>query len=158
MSAKAVMTVGLLVFVALSVGYLVYSEVGAAAEPAPETKPMAETGPADRVVAYYFHTAKRCKSCLRIEELAEQALRSEFGEALREGRLEWRAVNMEAAGNEHFVRDYELVTSSLVLVDVEDGEQRAWERMDAVWELMDDELMFHAYVVGQARAFLESGA
>jgi len=181
MNAKAVGTIMLLAFVAVSVGYLIVSEFKAssAADPATETpaapvvgeqptedapaveavpeEPPAAAAPGHKVVAYYFHNTQRCKTCLKIERLAEEALREEFAPAFEAGELEWRAVNMEEPPNEHFVQDYQLVTSSLVLVDVHDGAERDWTNMEKVWEFVhDDEAAFKQYVAEQVREYLES--
>ena len=181
MNAKTLGTVVLLAFVAVSVGYLIVSEFKAssAADTAAETPaapvvaeqptegvPAAEVSPGEppaaaarehKVVAYYFHNTQRCVTCLKIERLAEEALRGQFAAAFEKGELEWRAVNMEEPPNEHFVQDYQLVTSSLVLVDLHDGEERDWTNMEKVWQFVhDDEAAFKQYVVEQAREYLES--
>ncbi len=120
--------------------------------------PAAEPAqPAHKVVAYYFHNTQRCMTCNKIERLAEEALREQFAVALEEGELEWRTVNMEEPPNTHFVQDYQLVASSLVLVDLHDGEQRDWTNMEKVWQYVhDDEAEFKQYVAEQTRTYLES--
>lgn len=181
MNAKTVGTVVLLAFVAVSVGYLIVSEfktpsatdtaaetpaAPALAEQPTEDVPTAEissagppaaAAPEHKIVAYYFHNTQRCKTCLKIERLSEEALREQFAPALDKGELEWHAVNMEEPPNEHFVQDYQLVASSLVLVDLHDGEERDWTNMEKVWEFVhDDEAAFKQYVAEQAREYLES--
>ncbi len=160
MNAKTITTGALLLFVAASVVYLIVSESGTAdgsstATLVAENDRPVSSAPADKVVAYYFYNTQRCATCLKIERQAREALREEFSEACAAGRLEWRAVNMQESPNEHFVKDYELVTSSLVLVKVEGGAPAEWQRMDRVWELVDDPLNFHVYVTEQAREYLE---
>lgn len=165
MSAKTIGTVLLLAFVAISVGYLVMTEsttqLTPATQPAAPAAPGAITAsaPANRVIAYYFHNTRRCATCLKIERLAEEALRERFASAFDDGTLSWIAINMEEPGNGHYIEDYELVTSSVVLVDVEDGQTREWTTMDDVWQLVhDDENTFKVYIVTQARDYLESGS
>jgi hypothetical protein len=177
MQPKALITVLLLGFVAVSVGFLVYSEMNAAppvAEPAEPValapvgaEPVAQIAPPDvttqpaaashEVIAYYFHNTQRCMTCLKIERLAEEALREAYPEAFADGLLVWKAVNMEDAPNQHYAIDYGLVTSSLVLVDRHAGEEREWTVLEQVWQLVhEDESAFKAYVVDEARLFLES--
>lgn len=121
---------------------------GTAAEPAQ---------PGHKVIAYYFHNTQRCMTCNKIERLAEQALREQFAEPLEKGEVEWRVVNMEEPPNTHFVQDYQLVASSLVLVDLHDGQQRDWINMEKVWQYVhDDEAQFKQYVAEQTRDYLES--
>jgi len=124
---------------------------------APSVPVKDAAAPAHKVIAYYFHNTQRCMRCNKIERLAEEALREQFGAALEKGDLEWRVVNMEEPPNAHFVQDYQLVASSLVLVDLHDGEQREWTNMEKVWQYVhDDEVQFKQYVAEQTREYLES--
>lgn len=165
MNPRSIITTVLLAFVAVSVGYLVVTEMRGAddaapvvtAAAAPSSDAAAGRPATHKVVAYYFHNTQRCSTCLEIERRSEAALKAEFADALERGTLEWRVLNMEEPPNAHFVTDYALVTSSLVIVDVHDGRQRAWASMDRVWELVhDDETAFTDYVAKQVRAYLES--
>ena len=107
------------------------------------------------IVAYYFHGNLRCKTCRTIEAYSEEAIRSEFVDELGSGRLAWRVVNIEEPENEHFVKDFELVTKSVVLVHYEDGEVTRWENLQKVWELVRDKERFLGYVRSSTRGFLE---
>ncbi len=128
--------------------------VGAKVDP---HAPVAETEPpAHKVVAYYFHNTQRCMTCNKIERLAEEALREQFAAALKTGELDWRVVNMEEPPNTHFVEDYQLVASSLVLIDMHDGKQRDWTNMEKVWEYVhESDAQFKQYVAEQVRKYLE---
>jgi len=166
MKAKGLVSIVLLVFVAASIAYMVIHEsappnpegsvaaAAASAKSAPENTPA--TVPAHKVVAYYFHGTSRCKTCLTIERYAEETLKERFADALTHGELEFHSVNTEEQGNERFVSEYGLVTSSLVLVDVHDGSTREWANLEKVWELVGDEAAFKQYVFEQAREYLES--
>jgi hypothetical protein len=126
-------------------------------EPEVKTAAAPADAPRHRVIAYYFHNTQRCMTCNKIERLAEGALRETFSAELAGGELEWRVLNMEEAANAHFVDDYQLVASSLILVDTYDGQQLDWINMDKVWQYVhDDEAEFKQYVATQARRYLES--
>lgn len=174
MKTKRIVTVALLAFVGVSVAYLVVQEAtpkpagrsdaeqtahvgsqsGTPGEMEPtSSKPDQQTG--HKLIAYYFHRTQRCRKCLTIEAYAEEALKQAFPHALETGELEWLAVNVEEPANEHFVEDYQLTSSELVLVDTENGEQKEWRNLTRVWELVGDELEFKAYVEAEAMAFLE---
>ncbi len=173
MKAKQIVSVVLLLFVVASVVLLVVGETRAPSKPpegasalptnASEEVDQATTSktesaePARKTIAYYFHSTARCKTCLTIEAYAQEALAVAFPEELESGRLEWRAVDTDEPENEHFISDYELTASSLVLVDFIDGKQVAFRILDDVWTLVDDELKFKAYVEGEALAYLGSG-
>jgi hypothetical protein len=174
MNAKRIVTVLLLTFIGVSVVYLVITEAGSRPQPnapstphiaAPATRAIDEREskrpdqPADhRVVAYYFHRTQRCRTCLTIETYAEEALKEAFPEALRRGELEWHAVNVEEPANEHFVEEYGLTSSALVLLDLWDGEPREWRNLEQVWKLAGDEMRFKTYVQAEALALLENGS
>ena len=174
MKAKSMVNVVLLAFVGVSVAYLiiqgfsskpaVQSESGPmrVASPVSETPGDAEPTSAEagqrtghKLIAYYFHRTQRCRKCLTMEAYAEEALKEAFPQALQAGELEWHAVNVEEPAHEHFVEDYELTASALVLVDTQAGEQKEWRNLERVWELVGDELEFKVYVEAQALAFLE---
>jgi hypothetical protein len=105
-----------------------------------------------RVIAYYFHTTYRCVSCRHIEEYTREALESGFPIDLEEGHLVWRVVNIEEKGNEHFAKDYQLYTKSVVLVDERTGE---WKNLPRVWQLLNDPNEFIEYIQTETVGFLK---
>ena len=108
-----------------------------------------------KVIAYYFHRTLRCHTCLAIEDLSKQTIENLFGEQLAEGRIEWRPVNIEQKGNEHFEDDYKLTTQSLVLVKLEDGKQGDWKNLTKVWDLIDNHEAFVKYVQEELSKYLQ---
>lgn len=110
-----------------------------------------------KVVAYYFHGNARCTTCRKIEAYSEEAIMSAFESKLADGRLEWRAVNVDESENKHFVRDFQLVTKSVVLVEYSDGEVVRWENLNDVWQLVRNKDRFVDYVQTQTREFLGEG-
>jgi hypothetical protein len=126
---------------------------GGGAGASPE-KAAGEGGPDPRVIVYYFHGTRRCKTCLNIEEQAEKTVKGDFADELASGRVVWRAVDFERKENEHFVDDFELPSSSLVLVEM-DGEKTVRHQvLQEVWFLVHDEKKFAAYVREALREFL----
>jgi hypothetical protein len=107
-------------------------------------------------VAYYFYTTQRCASCLKIESYSHDVIEKEFGPQLQSGRLVWKMVNIDEAGNKHFVDDYKLYTKSLILVDYANGAQVRWKNCQKVWELLNDKREFQAYVKREVRGVLAS--
>jgi hypothetical protein len=115
---------------------------------------------AERVEVYYFHRTARCESCLKFEAYAEETLRTSFAEALADGSLEWRVVNLDDTTNTHFIDDYDLFESSLVVSGVREGVETHWRKLDAIWTLVQDEEAFLAYVadeVGEELRRLDEG-
>jgi len=170
MSVKIAITVVLLLFVAASVVYVVVNESSGSAtndesgvnaenpEQAGSKQPeSADTngGSADKVIAYYFHGNKRCRTCRTIETYGHEALLSVFSKELENGQLEWVTVNFDEPANEHFIEDYLLTASSLVLVKIEGGQQVAWKELALVWDLVGDKESFVTYVREDTFAYLE---
>lgn len=112
------------------------------------------TAAARRVIAYYFHTTYRCSSCRKIEMYSHEAIHTAFPKEIESGRLVWRVVNIEEKGNEHFVKDYQLFTKSLVLVEERNGQRTRWRNAAKVWELLGNKERFIAYVQAETRALL----
>lgn len=110
------------------------------------------------VVAYYFHTTKRCVSCRKIEAWTHEALEQAFATELAEGRLVWRTVNIDEKDNKHFVEQYKLYTKSVVLVEERDGKEVRWANLSRVWQLLDRKDAFLWYIQGEARNYLAATA
>jgi hypothetical protein len=148
---KRIFTAVLLAFVAVSVGYLVRDGVRGAGD-----GPVATTGAgAGHVtVVYYFHGTKRCHTCRTIEALTREAVESAYSAELADGAVEIRTVNVDEPQNAHFVADYELSMRSVVLVEVVDGVEKRWQRLDEVWQLVDDRDAFVDYIIDNADGFV----
>jgi hypothetical protein len=168
MKPKNLLAIGLLVFVGASVAVLVVKALRpmpqgpGAAEPATSqgvTRPEPAEPMDEGVVAYYFHGNTRCPTCRKIESYAHEAVESGFSEPRANGRLEWRVVNYESPGNEHYATEYEIFAPTVVLVAMSDGNQQAWKNLDRVWELVDDKDAFIEYVRSETETMLadESG-
>jgi hypothetical protein len=159
MKAKSVITILLLAFVGLSIAYLALKDPEETAVSDAETTDAVAAGQIDenmdhQVVAYYFHGHKRCPSCLKIEAYSKEAVETGFGDAIESGSLVWKVINYEEPGFEHYADDYKLVTQSLVIVDLRNGEQMEWKNLNRVWELLIDKDEFTAYVRDEINTYL----
>jgi hypothetical protein len=65
---------------------------------------------------------------------------------LRSGRLNWRVINFETPANKHFVQDYRLTTSTVVVTRREGGRDVEWQRLDAVWDHLYEGPAMRAYL------------
>ncbi len=110
--------------------------------------------PSHQVVAYYFHTNTRCDTCRKIEAYSHEAIEEGFRAELKDGTLELRVVNYEEPANRHFIKDYQLVSKSLILVNMVDGKQTEWTNLKLVWELVKNKKAFLNYVRGEVSNYL----
>lgn len=145
----------LIVVVVLSLAGLVLA--GPPSAPAPvanDAKAAKAAGQA--VVAYYLHGTQRCKTCLHIQDSAERVLRAAFADDLAAGRLAWRTADYDKPENEHFVKDFRLVTSSVVLVQMDGDKVVTYKVLDKTWQYARDQVEFDAYVERETAAFLKA--
>ena len=167
---KTIITFFLLTFVAISLGYAIIKESGLKEQPRSSvpyaTKATTKTNtqgnteatqPESRVVAYYFHGDTRCVTCRTIESYAKEAIEGGFPDALKKGQLEFKVLNVEEPQNEHFVQDYQLSASSVVLARFKRSKREDWKNLQLVWELVRDHDAFVIYVQEEAKSFLGQG-
>lgn len=107
-----------------------------------------------KVIAYYFHTNTRCSTCVKIEQYSHEAIEQGFPNELKNGTLEMRVVNYEQPENRHFIQDYKLVSKSLVLVNLTNGQQTRWTNLKLVWQLTGRKDAFLNYVRKEVRSYL----
>ena len=117
--------------------------------PSPRPRP-----PPPGSCVYYFHGTTRCATCKTIEAYAHETVASRLRRRLKAGSLEWKAVNVDEPANQHFVRDYQLYTRSVVVVDAKDPKR--FKVLDRVWQLVGDKAAFQRYVEQEIRAFPRS--
>jgi hypothetical protein len=106
------------------------------------------------VVLYYFHGTHRCNTCRTIEAYAQQAIETKFKDELQNGTLQWKTVNTDESANEHFVKDFALVSSSLVVVEMSGGDVVRHDVLQDAWTLVRDEPRFKQYVQKSVHEYL----
>jgi len=102
--------------------------------------------PADGIVVMNFHSATRCDSCRQIGKEAQAVMETEFSSELKHGRMNWRVINFEEPANKHFVQDYGLTTSTIVVTRREGGRDVEWQRLDKVWDYLFEGPAMRAFV------------
>jgi hypothetical protein len=162
MKAKKILTAVLLGFVAVSVVFAIVKETtkGTPSEQVDVERPVsdnasspAETSP-QRVIVYYFSTNARCATCMKFEQYSRKAVVTGFQKAIEDGRLEYKMVNYEKPGNEHYVEDYKLYAKSIVVVEMKGDERVRWNNLDKIWQLVSSEKEFIDYIQEGVRSYL----
>jgi len=107
------------------------------------------------VRVFYFHNRARCVSCRKIEALTHQAIDAAFAKEIEDGRVTWEVVDIDEPPNQHFVKDYQLYTKSVVVVDSVNGTQVRWKNLEKVWPLLKDDQAFIRYIQDEVRGYLQ---
>jgi hypothetical protein len=164
MNSKKIVTIFLLLFVAVSIFFLIGKETNTGksemenhttetitAGNLKSELSFEETG--EKVIVYYFHGNKRCGGCGLIESYSKETVDVQFAEELSKGTVQWVAVNVENPENRHYVEEYELYGPSLLLAHYKDGKKVEWKNLDQVWTLSKNKTEFIKYVETELRNF-----
>ena len=122
-----------------SVSFLVYAE---------------QNNEGSKVIAYYFHGDFRCSTCTTMEQYSKDAIEGNFKDAIASGKLEFKTINVDKAGNEHFTQHYQLYTKSLIVSLVTDGKEMQYKNLTKIWEYVRNKEKFFDYVIEEVNNFL----
>ena len=95
-------------------------------------------GKRDVVEILYFQGAQRCKSCVVAEQIVQSVLQEQFSDAIEQGKLRYRTINI--VEQEEIANEYEIVWSSLLLVDYDANGERVIEDLTDIAFLNADKL------------------
>ncbi|MFP4056382.1 MAG: nitrophenyl compound nitroreductase subunit ArsF family protein [Candidatus Brocadiia bacterium] len=161
MNIRKALTAVLLLFVAASVVARVVQEVrrGRSADDGEGEAPAEADVASPQVAVVFFHGNKRCPTCEKIEAIGHRVVHRRFAQAVEEGRLAWRVRNYEAPANAPLVDRYQVYTSTLVLLAMDDGEVTEWTNLEQMcWEKAKDEEALARRLEAELRAYLEKGS
>ena len=108
-----------------------------------------------KVIAYYFHGNFRCPTCFKLEQYSKEAIEVNFKGELASGKLVFNVINTDERENEHFVKDYQLYTKSLVLALVKDGKEVKHKNLAKIWDYVGNKNKFYNYVTEEIKNFLK---
>lgn len=114
-----------------------------------------QSNPSAKVIAYYFHGTFRCPTCHKLEQYSKEAIETNFKDALASGKLEFKAINVEDKGNEHYASDYQLYTKSLVISLIENGKEVKSKNLAKIWDYVGNKQKFFDYVTSEINNFLK---
>lgn len=133
-----------LAIIAVSLGFVLIPDTISAGQAQPS-----------KVIAYYFHGSFRCPTCHKLEQYSKEAIETNFKDALASGTLEFKTINVEDRGNEHFMNDYKLYTKSLVITLIQNGKEVKAKNLDKIWEYGGNKQKFFEYITGEVNNFLK---
>jgi len=110
----------------------------------------------DQVVVYYLHMNRRCMTCGKLEAYSKEAVESGFAEQLKDSSIVFKVENFEKEGNEHFAKDYQLYSQSLILSRQHQGKETEWKNLDKIWKLVGNKQEFITYVQTEVTDFMHT--
>jgi hypothetical protein len=130
-------------------------EVQKAAGDAPKAAADSPTSAApDKIIVYYFHATRRCPTCLGIQDNIEQTINEKFADEATAGKLAFEELNFEEDANKHFVDEYQLSFSTMIVAAQADGRTVKWENAEKVWDFAHTPPELTAYVEKMVRTYL----
>jgi hypothetical protein len=69
---------------------------------------------------YYFHLSRRCMTCQTVEKVAEQSVKDLYPEALKNGNVTFKSVNIEDKANKALLKKLKVSGQSLLIVNGQD--------------------------------------
>jgi hypothetical protein len=108
-----------------------------------------------QLIAYYFHATARCPSCINIENFTEEVINTSFAKENKEGLISFRQLNIEDSVNEHYINDYKLEFSSVILTKYVNGRQVKWKNLEHVWKFSSEKENFFKYMKIEIKDFLK---
>lgn len=98
----------------------------------------------DKIEVYLFHATQRCATCIAIGRLAEETINEYFQTELRDGKIEFREINIDLPENKALATKFEATGSALYTNVIVNGQDDM--TVDAkVWRLTNDEVAFKSY-------------
>lgn len=156
MKAKSILGKLLLSFVLVSIGFAIGTET-AGGKKGSRVDLTAATAPGgDKVIVYYMHASFRCATCNLVESMGAELVRTEFGDALKAGRVEWKTVNYQ--DDEQIAGKYNVGGNMIIVAKIRDGKEIESRRLDRVMELAGNRDQFMTYVRGAIHELLRDDA
>jgi len=148
---KKIVTYGLLGFALISIGFALGKhsvKPTAPALPLPESGVNADSGTVpdaeDQLVVYYLHGTFRCVTCNTIEKMARELVETDYAAELADHRIRWMEADFQE--DKALARQFEVVSSCVVVANLKNDAIADYQRLDEVWTLMSEPEAFNRYI------------
>ena len=94
--------------------------------------------PENGVIVYQFHRRFRCDACYKLENAINEALQTYFAEELKAGSLIFKVIDLDAEGSGDFEKQYDFFYNTVIVVDIENGQETRFKNLEEVWGLVED--------------------
>jgi len=100
---------------------------------------------ADKVEVFLFHATQRCITCITIGRLAGETVNEYFQPELRDGKIEFKEINIDLPENRELAQKFQASGSSLFINAISNGKDNIVEDLN-VWRLTQNEIQFKSYL------------
>lgn len=139
----------------IAVGILVLGATVVSAEEQTENAQADSIG-TEQVVVYYLHMNRRCATCQKLEAYSQEAVKTGFADQLKDSSIVFHVENFEQEGNQHFAKQYQLFSQSVILSRQVDGKETDWKNLDKIWQLVGNKQEFVDYVQAEVTRFVKN--
>jgi hypothetical protein len=108
-----------------------------------------------KIIVYYFHPTARCPSCINIENFTNEVVNKVFINEKKNGLLSFVEKNIEDSANEHYISDFNLQFSSVILTKFVNNKQVKWKNLEDVWKFANIKEASLIYLKTEIKNFIK---
>jgi hypothetical protein len=121
------------------------SEVQEALDKNSKSSETVQSKSADKVQVFLFHSTQRCVTCIAIGKLAGETVSEFFQSELRDGKIEFREINIDLPENKELAQKFKATGSALYLNAITAGADNIFQDTK-VWQLTTNGTQFKSYL------------
>ena len=110
-----------------------------------ENQSKEEKQSAEKIQVFVFHATQRCYSCITIGKYAGETVSEYFQPELRDGKIEFREINVDLPENKDLAIKFQAGGSSLFINAITNEKDSISEDV-TVWRLVNNEVQFKNYL------------
>lgn len=139
---------GLLIALGIIIVLWVISSSSPKFEMASVVQKQSQKQSADKIEVFLFHPTRRCVTCIAIGKMAGETVNEYFRPELRDGKVEFREINIDLPENSELAEKFQASGSSLFINAISNGKDNIVEDIN-VWRLTQNEIQFKGYLKGK---------
>jgi hypothetical protein len=108
----------------------------------------------DEVLVLLFHNRIRCTMCLNMEAHVQTLLSGKYAELVEDKQIRFLLLDMNDPDNKYLIDKFGLYTASIVIVQIEDKEEKETIILRDIWEYHEDGILFRELISKELDALL----
>jgi hypothetical protein len=90
-----------------------------------------------------------------MENFTKEVIETQFTKEHEKGLIQFQELNIEDSVNEHYINDYNLEYSTVILAKFINNKQIKWKNLEHVWKFANDKDSFFKYAKIEIEKFLK---